>query len=297
MTIGIFDLSNYAKRAFHAAYRDSGSAQTNDGGLYSAMIRMVLSFIKQDLEKVQLDHCVFAIDFAVDSWRKRIFGNYKSSRSAPDAEWIRHINFLIDILGACGLKSKWVQGLEADDLFGIIPGSFPNDECVIFTNDKDSLQGMSNRVRVFDPYTRTFFTEDDVFRKFGVGPDKVRSYLALMGDAADDIPGLDKIGDKTARKILTGDCSVHDWIRANRKDPAGDIEMYEMCHKLAAICIEDEGLFPWPTITRDDITIGKPDKELFMHLWCTKGKIDIKPHSLFSLIADAHPKGAGFFDD
>lgn len=302
MTIGVFDLSNYAKRAYHAAYRDpSQDVFTNDAGLYSGMIQMALSLVKTDLSMVSLDHCVFAVDFAVDSWRKKLFAEYKKSRGAPEAEWIRQINFLIDIFGTLGLKSKFVQGLEADDLFGIVPGTFQDHEVVIFTNDKDAGQLLTTRrIKIFDPYTRAYITRDDVVRKFGVPPEYIRDYLALNGDSGDDIPGLDNIGPKTSIKIIQsvvdGQGTVEDWIRKNRKNPEFDIERYHLFHKLTAICTRDEGLFPWPRLTLDDIKIDAPDRDQFMHLWTTKGKISVKPHPILDLISGSRPK-RGLFDD
>lgn len=307
MAIAVIDISNYAHRAYHAAYSEKSGvdAMPNEGGLYSEMIQMVYAFLAKDLEILRPSHVAIAVDFAVDSWRKKIFPNYKSSRSAPTPEWTRQIDFLINSLGALGLPSKFFATLEADDILGIISGMFPKEQVVLLTNDKDSYQLLElPNVQVFSPYERRMTTADDVLRKFYVEPRWIATYLAMVGDDVDDIPGLDKVGPKTIQKIVAGIEngtweSVEDWILKERKTPEKDLETYRTNLALAKISTDEQSAskyFPWPRLELSELLVQPANLERFRFYWTAKGKISSKLPRLYNLLQERE-QSFGFDDE
>lgn len=150
--------------------------------------------------------------FAIAVWdrglsqREKIQATYKQHRPPTPKPIVRQRPYIQAIWEALGIVHAAVEGYEADDLIATLVDQAKNQgmRILIVTSDKDLFQLVDHHMALWDPSTRpaTLYTEEDVREKFGIPPRRLAEYLALVGDAADNIPGIPGIGPKTAREIL-----------------------------------------------------------------------------------------------
>ena len=135
--------------------------------------------------------------------RKQEFSDYKAKRQAAPDELLVQKEHIIEALDKMGIKQLCIEGFEADDLLGELAGRFSSDnKVVVISPDKDLLQLVEKKISVFDPMKHRFFQEKEVIERFGFGPEKVKFYFSLLGDASDGIPGVKGVGEKTAYGIV-----------------------------------------------------------------------------------------------
>jgi len=156
------------------------------------------------------DSIVVVADPKGKSFRNTMYPNYKANRKPMPDELKSQIPIIVEIVNALGFPLFSVEGFEADDVINTI-AKFADKNKIrvkIVSADKDLMQLVNENVHLLSPTTSSKFAEisrNEVIEKFGVEPEKIHDFLALMGDSSDNIPGLDGIGPKSAQKIL--DCA------------------------------------------------------------------------------------------
>jgi DNA polymerase-1 len=138
--------------------------------------------------------------------RHEAYEQYKAQRPETPDSLIQQIPTIKEIIDAMSIRVFEVPGYEADDILATIAKKLsadPENEIFIVSADKDMLQVVDDRIKVYDPIKDTVIGPGDVKEKFGVSPERIPELMALMGDSTDNIPGAKGIGPKTAKEILT----------------------------------------------------------------------------------------------
>ncbi|MDN4502307.1 DNA polymerase I [Alteromonadaceae bacterium BrNp21-10] len=197
----LVDGSSYLFRAFHVPYLQALS--TTDGRPTGA-ITGVLNMIKSLKKEYPTGNIVVVFDAKGKTFRNDMYPEYKANRPPMPDELRSQIAPLHQIIEAMGLPLLVIEGVEADDVIGTLANqaSELGMETIISTGDKDMAQLVTPHVRLINTMTNVEMDEAGVLEKFGVRPDQIIDYLALMGDKVDNIPGVDKCGPKTAAKWL-----------------------------------------------------------------------------------------------
>lgn len=151
------------------------------------------------------------------TFRDEIFAEYKAQRPPMPDDLRLQIEPLYECVQAMGFPFLCVEGVEADDVIGTLAKSstLAEREVVISTGDKDMAQLVNGHVTLVNTMNDTIMDSDGVVERFGVGPELIIDYLALMGDKSDNIPGVPGVGEKTALGLLTGIEGGMDGIYAN----------------------------------------------------------------------------------
>lgn len=210
-TLVLVDGSSYLFRAFHAL-----PLLTNSDGRYTNAIKGVISMIKR-LQKDYPDaQLVVVFDAKGKTFRNDIYADYKAHRPPMPDELREQIEPIHNIIRAMGLPLLIIDDVEADDVIGTLAAQAEasNSKVIVSTGDKDMAQLVDEHVSLINTMTNTFMDVDGVKEKFGVPPEHIVDYLALMGDKVDNIPGVPKVGEKTAVGLVAGLGSLED-IYAN----------------------------------------------------------------------------------
>jgi DNA polymerase-1 len=198
----LVDGSSYLFRAYHVPYLQALS--TADGrptGAITGVLNMIRS-LKKDYPN---GNVVVIFDAKGKTFRNDMYPEYKANRPPMPDDLRSQIAPLHEMITAMGLPLLVIPGVEADDVIGTLAkqASEQGIETVISTGDKDMAQLVTPHVRLINTMTDVEMNEAGVIEKFGVRPDQIIDYLALMGDKVDNIPGVVKCGPKTAVKWLT----------------------------------------------------------------------------------------------
>ncbi|WP_448547607.1 DNA polymerase I [Thalassotalea fusca] len=197
----LVDGSSYLFRAYHVPYLQALS--TADGQPTGA-ITGVLNMIKSLSKAYPNGNIVVVFDAKGKTFRNDLYPEYKANRPPMPDDLRTQIAPLHEMIDAMGLPLLVIEGVEADDVIGTLAkqASDAGIETVISTGDKDMAQLVTPHVRLINTMTNVELDEAGVIEKFGVRPDQIIDYLALMGDKVDNIPGVEKCGPKTAVKWL-----------------------------------------------------------------------------------------------
>lgn len=195
----LIDGSSYIFRAYYAITRLSTSKGFPTNALYG-FIQMLLRV----LDERKPEYLAIAFDTPKPSFRKKLYGEYKSNRSAPPEDLIPQFAPIHRAVEVFGLRPLATEGFEADDIIATLArrGEKEGFEVEIISGDKDLMQLVGGKIRLFDPMMGKIYDEQAVFEKFQVKPNQIVDYLALMGDSSDNIPGVAGIGKKTAADLL-----------------------------------------------------------------------------------------------
>lgn len=198
----LVDGSSYLFRAYHVPYLQALS--TSEGqptGAITGVLNMIRS-LKKDYPNGNI---IAIFDAKGKTFRNDMYPDYKANRPPMPDDLRTQIAPIHDIITAMGLPLLVVDGVEADDVIGTLShqATALGIETVISTGDKDMAQLVNPHVRLINTMTNVEMDEAGVIEKFGVRPDQIIDYLALMGDKVDNIPGVEKCGPKTAVKWLT----------------------------------------------------------------------------------------------
>ena len=208
----LVDGSSYLYRAFHAM-----PPLTTSKGLPSGAVKGVLNMLKS-LSK-QYPDSPFAVVFDAKgpTFRDELFEHYKSHRPPMPDELRVQIEPLHASVRALGYPLLCIEGVEADDVIGTLArqSAGMGRDVVISTGDKDMAQLVCPHVTLVNTMTGSVYDVEGVRSKFGVGPELIIDYLALMGDKADNIPGVAGVGEKTALGLLVGVGGGLDVLYAN----------------------------------------------------------------------------------
>ena len=203
-TLLLVDGSSYLYRAFHAMpdLRNQGGEPT--GAVYGVL--NMLRRLPNDYKAADgIDYRAVVFDAKGKTFRDDWYPAYKAHRPPMPDDLVRQIESLHDCIRASGWPLLMVDGVEADDVIGTLArqAAAAGIECVISTGDKDLAQLVDRHVRLVNTMSNETLDEAGVTKKFGVPPERIVDYLALTGDAVDGVPGVDKVGPKTAVKWLT----------------------------------------------------------------------------------------------
>ncbi|TXR38241.1 DNA polymerase I [Ectopseudomonas mendocina] len=208
----LVDGSSYLYRAFHAL-----PPLTTSRGMPTGAVKGVLNMLKS-LRK-QYPNSPFAVVFDAKggTFRDELFAEYKANRPSMPDELRVQVEPLHASVRALGLPLLCVEGVEADDVIGTLArqAAAEKRDVVISTGDKDMAQLVCPHVTLVNTMTGSVYDEGGVKEKFGVGPELIIDYLALMGDKVDNIPGVPGVGEKTALGLLVGVGGGLDVIYAN----------------------------------------------------------------------------------
>ena len=208
----LVDGSSYLYRAFHAL-----PPLTTSKGLPTGAVKGVLNMLKS-LRK-QYPDSPFAVVFDAKggTFRDALFAEYKANRPSMPDELRVQIEPLHASVKALGYPLLCVEGVEADDVIGTLARQCAGEgrDVVISTGDKDMAQLVCPHVTLVNTMTGSVYDIDGVKAKFGVGPELIIDYLALMGDKVDNIPGVPGVGEKTALGLLVGVGGGLDVLYAN----------------------------------------------------------------------------------
>jgi DNA polymerase-1 len=195
----LVDGSSYLFRAYHALPDLSNSQGESTGAIVG-----VLNMLRRLLNDYQPEQIAVVFDAPGGSFRNQLYPEYKANRPPMPEDLRLQIEPLHDIIRAMGLPLLIVEGVEADDVIGTLArqASEQGRETLISTGDKDMAQLVNDHVSLINTMSETFTDRDAVMEKFGVKPEQIIDYLALMGDSVDNIPGVPKCGPKTAAKWL-----------------------------------------------------------------------------------------------
>ena len=195
----LIDGSSYLYRAFHALPALSNSQGEPTGALHG-----VLTMIRKLLREEQPAHVAVVFDAPGKTFRDELFADYKATRPPMPDELRSQIQPILDAVEAMGLPLLRVAGVEADDVIGTLCAQAEEKglQVLVSTGDKDLAQLVTDNVTLINTMNDTRMDRDAVKAKFDVWPEQIIDYLALVGDSSDNIPGVPKVGPKTASKWL-----------------------------------------------------------------------------------------------
>ncbi|WP_230432873.1 DNA polymerase I [Plesiomonas shigelloides] len=207
----LVDGSSYLYRAFHAF-----PPLTNAGGEPTGAMYGVLNMLKSLLNQFAPTEMAVVFDAKGKTFRDEMFAEYKAHRPPMPDELRSQIEPLHQMIRALGLPLLVVPGVEADDVIGTLAkqAAANGRDVLISTGDKDMAQLVSDKITLINTMNNTVLGPQEVREKYGVGPELIIDFLALMGDSSDNIPGVPGVGEKTALALLTGIGSLRE-IYAN----------------------------------------------------------------------------------
>ena len=195
----LVDGSSYLYRAFHAMPGLNNSEGQPTGAVYG-----VVNMLKSLLKEYQPDRIGVVFDAKGKTFRNDLYPDYKANRPPMPDEMRSQIPYLHEIVQALGLPLLVIEGVEADDVIGTlaVEGAASKADVLISTGDKDMAQLVNEHVTLVNTMTSAHMDRDGVISKFGVAPEQFIDFLTLTGDTADNIPGVPKVGPKTAAKLI-----------------------------------------------------------------------------------------------
>jgi DNA polymerase-1 len=193
----------FAFRAFHAIKATLTDPEGRPTNALYGFTRILLKLMREHSPS----HIAIVFDAPGPTFRDEMFAEYKANRKETPPELKEQFPRMHDLVRALNLPLLSVPGVEADDVIGTLAvrAAAQGLEAVIVSGDKDLMQLIGGRVRMFDPgkgESGVWYGHDEVVERFGVGPERVPDALALIGDAADNVPGVRGIGDVTAKKLM-----------------------------------------------------------------------------------------------
>ena len=196
----LVDGSSYLYRAFHALPDLTSASGQPTGAIYG-----VLTMLQKLIKAEQPDFVAIVFDLPDKTFRHDLYPDYKANRHATPKDLISQIHPLHTAIQHLGLPLITQSGFEADDIIGTLAkqAESQNIQSLIATGDKDFAQLVSDRVHLIDTMKNTRLDPQGVSEKFGIAPELIIDYLTLAGDASDNIPGVEKVGPKTAIKWLS----------------------------------------------------------------------------------------------
>lgn len=199
--IFLVDGSGYIFRAYYAV----GQGLTNPAGVPVGAVLGFTNMILKLLTDMHAPSIAVIFDAARKNYRNDIYPDYKANRSETPEDLIPQFPLIRAATEAFDIPAIELEGYEADDLIATYArvALEQGRTVTVVSSDKDLTQLMRPGVRVYDPMKGKYLTEEDVFDKFGVTPDKVPDVQALCGDATDNVPGVPGIGVKTAAQLIT----------------------------------------------------------------------------------------------
>lgn len=199
-TLLLVDGSSYLYRAYHAM-PDLRSPNGEPAGALYGIIKMMRRIRREIIAEYSV--CVF--DAKGKTFRNDIYPQYKAQRQSMPSDLALQIKPIHAAVRALGWPLLMIEGIEADDVIGTLSCAAERNRMsvVISTGDKDLAQLVTSAVTLINTMTNEVLDRNAVIKKFGVPPERIVDYLTLIGDTVDNIPGIEKCGQKTAVKWLS----------------------------------------------------------------------------------------------
>lgn len=197
-TIYLIDAYSFIYRAYYIA-----PDLTNPEGFAIGAVFIYLKMLLKLLREHKMDLAVIALDHPSTTLRKQIYPDYKANRGrSKDVK--QQLALAREASRALGLMNIESPGYEADDIIATLAKRAETEgmKVVIVSPDKDLMQLVNEQITVFEPMNEKYIDANGVKEKFGVPPKLLADYLAMIGDISDNIPGIPKVGGKTAVKLL-----------------------------------------------------------------------------------------------
>ncbi len=197
----LVDGSSYLYRAFHAMFK---ADLRNSSGEPTGAVRGVIAMLRRLAKDYPDSHIAVVFDAKGKTFRDDLFAEYKAQRPSMPDDLRLQVQPIHDIIDAMGFPLYIVDGVEADDVIGTLArqATAKGMDVIISTGDKDMAQLVNAHVTLVNTMTETTLDVDGVKQKFGIPPELIIDFLALMGDKVDNIPGVPGVGEKTAMALL-----------------------------------------------------------------------------------------------
>ncbi len=210
-TLLLVDGSSYLYRAYHALPDLRGP-----GGIPTGAIHGMVAMMKKLREDVGAGHAACVFDASGPTFRDEWYPEYKANRSPMPDDLRRQIEPIHEVVKLLGWPVLMVPGIEADDAIGTLArvGAQSGHKVIVSTGDKDLAQLVNEQVTLINTMSNERLDIEGVKAKFGVPPERIIDYLTLIGDAVDNVPGVEKVGPKTAAKWIAEHGSLDGVIAA-----------------------------------------------------------------------------------
>ena len=197
-TLTLIDGSGYLYRGYHATLDRHFATRA---GAPTGALLTVHNMVRLSL-KAKPDYIAFVADAPGPTFRDDLYADYKAQRAPMPEDLRTQIEPMLELVAALGFPILRIPGVEADDVIGTLTtqAAAQGIDVIVSTGDKDLAQLVNPHVTLVNTMTNTRLDEAGVADKFGVRPDQIADYLALMGDSVDNVPGVEKCGHKTAAK-------------------------------------------------------------------------------------------------
>ena len=273
----LIDGSSYLYRAYHALPGLSTSSGQPTGAIYG-----VINMVRKLLSEYQPQCAAVVFDAKGKTFRHELYPDYKANRPPMPQELKSQISYVHELVRAMGVPLITIGGVEADDVIATLARSAARDglRTLVSTGDKDLAQIVTDQVELVDTMHDMRLNPAGVEKKFGVNPDRIVDYLALVGDTSDNIPGVPKVGPKTAVKWLLNYGSLDEVIKhaGQIKGKVGDnlrasLAQLPLSKELATVKTDvDIGIEPGALIMggEDSTNLKRIFKELEFNTWLSE---------------------------
>lgn len=262
----LVDGSSYLFRAYHAMPPLNNAEGKPTGAIYG-----VINMLRKLIKETQPHPVAVVFDTKQKNFRHELFPDYKANRTEMPEDLAEQIAPLHCLIQAMGLPLVAVPGIEADDVIATLAfeAKAAGYQVVISTGDKDFAQLVGKDITLVNTMTNTIMDEAAVLEKFGVHPNQIIDYLALVGDSVDNIPGIPKVGPKTAQKWLNTYGSLDNLITHQHELPGkvgenfrNHVAQLELSKALVTIRYD----FPLP-VSFETLLPAPPDTNRLMTLF------------------------------
>ncbi len=267
MNLYLIDGNSYLYRAYYAIRMLSSSKGIPTNAIYG-FTNMLLKIIKEK----KPERLLISFDSPVPTKRHKIYEEYKAHRPEAPSDLIEQIPYVRKIISAFNIKTFELPGYEADDILGTIAkkAAAKGLDVYIVTADKDMLQLVDEKIKIYDPMKDKIFDKNFIIERFGVEPERIPEFMALTGDSVDNIPGIKGIGEKTAKEVLSKFDSIEDLLQNTHRIDKEKLRL--LISKNADIVRLSKKLATLDTsvpidIDIDDLSLNEPDWEKLLQLF------------------------------
>lgn len=197
--ITVIDTFGFLFRSFYAL-----PPLKSKSGFPTGLLTGFMNFISNIGKDFETDYIVFALDSKGDTFRSEIYPEYKSHRPDVPEDLLKQLPIAIEWIEKMGFKTAIKSGFEADDIIASIAHDAKDKdlEVRVVSHDKDLYQLIQENIYLFDPIKKVIINEEQCFDKYGVYPNQFTDYQSLLGDSADNVPGVKGVGAKTAEALI-----------------------------------------------------------------------------------------------
>jgi DNA polymerase-1 len=210
----LIDGNSYVYRAYYAI-----KGLTTSKGLPTNAVYGFTNMLLKIIREKKPDGVVVSFDSPVPTERHRIYEAYKAHRPEAPRDLIEQFPNIRKMISAFHIPIFEVSGYEADDILGTIARKAASEGMDVFivTADKDMLQLVDDKIKIYDPMKDKVLDKEFIREKYGIGPERITEFMALTGDAVDNIPGVKGVGEKTAKELLAQFESIEDLLEHPEK--------------------------------------------------------------------------------